>query len=1138
MLADRSQSPGLISTFVRHPNAANLLMALLVLFGLFSIARINTQFFPTVERPNISVGVSWRGASAEDVESNILAIVEPAVRFIDGVEQITSYAREGSGRVVLEFAEGSDMETAASDVETAVKTITNLPEDADAPTVSRSRFFDGVASISISGDVPESHLRMWAKRLRDDLLDRGIDKIEFTGLRDEEIHIKVPEAQLRRFGLTIGDLSTLIARNSSDLPSGSVGGELDRQLRTVTELRSPAALRALEIKAFPNGNKVLLGDIATITSGFESGATQGFARSGARAIELDVRRAPTADTLQTAAILADYIEEIRPQLPANLNLQVYEVSADSLSARIGLLVKNGLSGLVLVVAILFLFLHARIAFWVAAGIPVAMLATIGLMFVSGQTINMMSLFALIMMLGVIVDDAIVVGEHTDTRLSLGDDPVSAAENGVGMMVGPVLSAMGTTIASFSPILLIGGVIGQIMGVLPLVVIAVIVASLIECFFILPGHLAHAIDEPDNAPARRWSHWRHLLVSVLFASAIIIAIERFGSASLPPAARFAIDILLDWRSTFPPVLFFFLIAAIAYAIAAVFELLFGLLAGAYGTQSSQLTSNGRHGFRYWFDRGFNWFRDGPINALVGLAFRWRYVTVAISVSLALVIVGGLMRGGHVGFVFFPSPESENIRGNIIFHAGTSEDAVIAGMKKFEAAVAEAERELSPDGTPLIRAVFTTIGQSGRNEGDNLVQMKVQLTSSEERTVRTPEIIRVWQRLAPDLPDVRRFSISQQRGGPPGKDVDILLQGARASTLKAAALEVAAELEQIAGVSGVSDDLPYGKPEIIVKPNARGAALGFTVDEIGRQLRNAYDGATPFRFAQGDQEVTVRLSQTASLEGTGGLRNLNLRSPSGAFVPLAEIVDVTETQGFAAIQRRNGKTTLSVSGDIDSDINTTDGVIEELRDRGTLDLIAAKHGVRYDFSGRAEEQREAFADLGIGTAVALSVIYIILAWQFGSYFMPFAIMLIIPFGIVGAVFGHWVLDFQLTILSMIGLLGLSGILVNDSIILVARLQERLRDGDDLETAAIGASRDRLRAVLLTSLTTIGGLLPLMYEKSLQAQFLLPMAVTIIFGLAMSTLLVLFLVPAFVGVGRDIRASLGFLFGQEKPLRQVKA
>ncbi len=1115
----------LVSTFIRHPNAANLLMVLMILFGVFALARINTQFFPTVETSTVSVSIAWSGASAEDVEQNILAIAEPSLRFLEGVKETNSYAREGSASIRLSFTEGYDMQTALRDVEKAAKALNNLPEEADDPEVTTSQFFDRVASVSIAGDVSEQVLRIWAKRLRDGLIDAGIEKVEFTGLRDVELQVEIPERELRRTGLTITEISNAIRNNSRDLPSGALGGAVERQLRTVTDVDSARNLGALEVKSFASGEKILLKDIAEVREGFEEGAIQGFSNQK-RAIEIDVMSTANADTLTTNSILVNYLEEFRQIIPSSLEVQTYQVRADALSDRIWLLVKNGLGGLLLVIIILFIFLNARIAFWVAAGIPVALLATIGIMLLLGQSINMISLFGLIMMLGIIVDDAIVVGEHTDTMLGLGDDPITAAENGVGQMLSPVTAAIITTIAAFAPILLITGNIGQIMGVLPIVVIAVAIASMIECFLILPGHLSHAL---GGQKAARFSYWRMFFIALILALFCTSFLLR-GAGEGDLASSFPLmSQLQQFQETLSPIGF-----AIGLALAATFAgflleaiILFVRRGFSFKPQSAEYHEGW---FRRTFDAGFDRFRSGPFNWLVTLSFNWRYVTVAIAVGMVLIFGRGFIAGGHVGFVFFPSPEAENISGNIVFHPGTPEEQTIQALASFEDSLRQAESEIGGD-EKLIRAIFVTLGSSGRSQGDNLARINVQLTSSEVRTVRTPDFVRAWQSSAPKLPSVRRFSVRQARGGPPGADIDVELKGTSIGVLKEAASEVATLVAAVPGVSGVEDDLPYGKPELVMTMKPRGSALGFTLDSIGSQVRDAIEGAVPRRFARDDDEVTIRITQTSTQEGTAALRSMQLKSPSGNDVPLMELINLEEQQGFSTIQRRDGKTTISVSGDIDSEVNTTDGATEQLTSSGALDAIALKYGIEYEFGGRSREQGEAFRDLGIGTAVALSVIYIVLAWVFGSYFKPIAVMLVIPFGVVGAVIGHYLLGFQLTILSMIGLLGLSGILVNDSIILVARLEERRKMGEEIEQAAIGASRDRLRAVLLTSLTTIGGLIPLLFEKSIQAQFLMPMAITMVFGLATATLLVLFLVPAFIGIGNDIRNALIALYGDRQ-------
>ena len=1021
-MAEREASAP-IRFFVRHRNASNLLMAMLVLFGIMGILQLNTQLFPSTDIPRITVSIAWSGASAEDIEKNILHAVEPELRYLDDLEKITSYAREGAASITLEFAAGTNMQIAVSEVESAVAGVTTLPEDAETPTVRRSVWYEGVANIAISGPFTESALKAYAKEIRDGLLAAGIDKVDLVGFRKPEIWVDVPERELRRLGVTLSDIATRVSAETRDLPSGTLDGTVEKQLRSLGEGTTADDIGAIETVSRETGEKVLLREIATVREAFERDQTLGYS-GGNRAIELQVERSTTADTLETAAIVETYLDEIRPTLPPTLDLKVYDVRASNLVDRINLLVRNGLSGLVLVVVVLFVFLNARIAFWVAAGIPVAMMATLGFMWVTGQSINMISLFALIMCLGIVVDDAIVVGEHTATRYAQGDDPVLAAERGAGHMMWPVIAAIMTTQVAFFPLTMVRDVIGQIMGALPLVVIAVLTASLVECLLILPGHLRHSLTSMRAEPGR---------------------------------------------------------------------------------------------FRRWFDNGFGRLREGPFRAFVGLTFRWRYTTVAISVA-ALILAVGLIAGGRVGFQFFPTAEAENISAKLTFAAGTPEQEVVAGVARIEAALSEAEREVAPEGESLIVATYATIGRSGFSRGMNFAQVDAELTASEVRTVRTNDVIAAWRAAVPRIPGLETVTVSGRRGGPPGRDLDIRLTGAETDVLKQAALEIREVVAGFPGVSAVDDDLPYGKPEIVMELTPRGTALGFTAEMVGQQVRNAFDGAIARRVPDGDEEVTIRVRRVQEVPGLAALGNLALRAPSGEFVLLSEIVDLSEKQGYAIIQRIDGQTSVSVTADVDQDVTTNVELVAAL-DEGALRAVTSKYGIDYRFSGREEERAKSFADLKLGAYMALGAIYLILAWVFASYGRPLAVMIIIPFGLIGAVLGHMVMGVPLTILSMMGLLGLSGILVNDSIILVSRLDERLTFGETVAEAAVGASCDRLRAVLLTSLTTIGGLAPLLFETSLQAQFLIPMAATLVFGLAVATFFVLFLVPAVVGIGDDI-------------------
>lgn len=1030
--SDMQGRGGLIRLFVTHPTASNLLMAAMIAIGLFGIKQLNTQFFPTIEVPMITVAVSWPGASAEDVEENILDAIEPTIRFLDDVDTVIAIAREGSGVITVEFNAGADLQKAQADIEQAVAAVQTLPEGSEEPEIKRITFFEPVAKIAVSGPFDEEVLKAHAKTLRDGLLTAGLDKVDFVGFRDEEIWIRIREHELRRLDLTLQDVAGRVQSETRDLPSGILEGDVEMQLRALSDRRTPEALSDIAIMAESDGDKIRLSEIADVKTAFDR--DQPIARQrGIQAIRLQVSRALSADTLKTMNLLEEHLAEAQKSLPDGLIVEKYDVQGKFVEQRLGILVNNGLQGLIIVLIVLFIFLDARIAFWVAAGIPVALMATLAVMWASGQTINMISMFALIMMLGIIVDDAIVVGEHTATRQGAGDSRLLAAERGATAMLKPVMAATLTTQAAFLPIFLISGRIGDVMSAIPLVVFAVLIASLIECFLILPGHLRHGFGKRRKEPSR---------------------------------------------------------------------------------------------FRQGFDSVLNRFRDGPYRRFVQAAYNWRYTTVAFTFA-SLIFAFGLIAGGRVGFQFFPSPEPENLTAAVTFGAGTPRADQIKALDLIEAALDKAEKALVGNQGRLVETSFTTLGVSNRAQGDNLSQIEVQLTPSEVRTIPTKQVVAAWRKALPAIPGVEKVSITGRRAGPPGRDLDIQLQDAPVADLKAASIELSQALTRYPGVSAVTDDLPFGRRELILEVTQRGAALGFTSQTVGQQIRNAFQGAIATRFARGDEEITVRVKRVQEVPGPHALKQIYLKSPGGVSVPLTEVVSLSEKAGFSIIQRKDGLRTVSITGNIDAEVNNLDAVLEGLK-ATVLPELAKKYNLSYAFKGRAEERAESFADLKLGGLMSLTLIYIILAWVFESYARPFAVMAIIPFGIVGAILGHMVMGFNLTIISMIGLLGLSGILVNDSIILVSQVGERLKKGNTLAEAAVGASEDRFRAVLLTSLTTIGGLLPLLFETSRQAQFLLPMAITLVFGLAAATVLVLILVPSLIGIGGDIgRASRGLMF-----------
>ena len=1024
---------GIIGLFARHPTAANLLMLVMIITGLFSLSRINTQFFPDFGIDVVTVNVEWPGATAEDVDKTIVQALEPEVRFLDNVKRVTSNSYENVARIYIAFEAGTDMQAALSNVEAAVGQVTSLPKDSESPEIRRFSRYDTISRLVISGPYPETSLKAIAKTIRDDLLSRGIDKIEIFGGRDEEIWVEVSPVILRQTNLTLADIAGRIASISQDIPSGDIGSG-ERQVRSLGLIKNAAGISQIEVKALDDGRKLKLQDIANVNEAFAEGG-QTASRLGNTAIELHIQRASSADALEVANLVQSYLSTTAPSLPSNLKIEQYDQSSRLIEERIALLLRNGLTGLIFVILILFVFLSGRLAFWVMLGIPVSLLATVSVMLLSNQSINMVSLFGLILAIGIVVDDAIVVGEHGEARAIKGVKSIDASIAGARWMAPPVISSSLTTICAFMPLFVIQGVIGDIIRAIPLVVVTVILASLIECFLVLPGHLRTSL-----------------------------GIAQLGDS---------------WFAR----------------------------------------------YRQWFDSRFFSFRDGPYRQLVMLAIQWRYITLAIAFGM-LILTIGFVAGGRVGFTFFPSPEADKIYANIELTAGSKRADTIAMLDELDRALHMTATTLAGPENDLvlmsIKKIGTSVGpgETARSASDSNVKggIVVELKPSDQRKIRTRELISNWRKNVRATPGLNTLTIRESRGGPPGRDVDVRLRGNDVVALKAAAQDVKRLLMRADGVSAISDDLPWGKPETILEVTQRGSALGFTTETVGQQVRHAIEGAIAKRFPRGDEEVTVRVQYPREDIDRAVLTSLYLRTPEGKEVPLSEAVAQREKQGFARIRREDGAREVAVTGDIDKAITNTGKVLKQLELYGLAE-IAKKYEVQFEFKGKAEEQQETFADMRIGAGLGLILIYIVLAWVFGSYTRPFAVMLVIPLGFIGAVIGHLTLGFPLTILSMVALIGLSGIVINDSIIMVSTIDERRRT-ESVAEAIVSGSCDRLRAVVLTSATTIGGLTPLMFETSLQAQFLIPMAVTITFGLGVATILVLIVVPALVAFLDDLK------------------
>ena len=1014
-------SNSLLAIFAQHRVAANLLMVMMLLAGFVGLSKLNIQFFPSFELDRISVNTTWSGASAEDVEVGVTNPLEQRFRSLDSLKEMSSTSALGLSGITLEFEESTDMTRAMENVKQQISDFNDLPEDAEEPRATLSTHYESVARLLISGPQKLSELRIWIRQFERELIARGIDKIDIYGLPKENININVERDQILSLRLGLDELADRINQDSQDMPAGSIGeNHGTRELRSSNQRRTPQAFSELTI-INENDRRIHLGDIANIEQGLPSSAST-ITIDDKKAVVMVLRRTDKGDTLEAAEILQNWYDEATPGLPPTINVQIFNQRWELIKDRIMLLLKNGAGGLALVLLILYLFLSTRVAFWVAVGIPVSFMATLAVLYLVGGSINMISLFALIMALGIIVDDAIVVGEDAQAHFDQGEPALMASEGGARRMLPAVMASSLTTIAAFLPLMLIGGRMGNIMSAIPIVIVCVIIASLIESFLILPGHLRHAFVRKNKSESR---------------------------------------------------------------------------------------------IRIALTKGFDRFRDGAFRPLIKLALEFRWSTLALAVA-SLIFAVGLLVSGKTGWQFFPSPESTTVYANVRFVAGTSKEQVDRFLDTVES---ELKNTINEYDEQVVSTYYVVHGSSsGRGRainGERMGSIYVELLSSDQRKTDNRSFIKDWKSRIKTPAGIDSFTITSRRVGPSRRDLNIRLTGTDPQLLKPAALQLAEALASLPGVSAIDDDLPYGREQLIYQLNPAGESAGLSIQSLGRQLRAAYDGIILQRFQQGADEVEVRLQLPDSeRRNLTSLDQLPIRLPSGEFVALETVASWKSAQGFESLRHFNGFLSVDVTADVNPTINSSAEIIAELQ-KSTLPLLEGRYNLKSSVEGRAASQRETFNDMKIGAMIALLLMYLVLAWVFSSYGWPILVVLGIPLGLTGAVLGHWIMDMNLTILSVFGFFGLSGIVVNDSIILVLFYREIRARGMSVVKALEEAACQRLRAVMLTSLTTIAGLTPLLFETSRQAQFLIPMAVSIAFGLAFATLLILLVIPCLLSI-----------------------
>ncbi len=1029
---------GLLSYFARHATAANLVLVILVAAGLAALPRMRAQYFPDVVIQQIVVTVNWTGAGPEDIDRGIVEVLEPGLLAVEGVETSTAVSREGLARITLDFEPGADMARALDDVETAVAGVTTLPEAAEKPNVTRRVWRDRVTDMIITGPVEPTQLLRLADEFLSRLFEAGVTRATIEGVADPELRIDVPLEQLMRHGLTLSEIGQRVAAEASPDPAGEVADGSAR-LRTGSERRTADTLGQIVLKSAPDGTDLRLGDIATISLR-GSADIHAYYVDDNPAIALRADRAVQGDALAIQAEVEKVAAEMRPTLPAGVQIDMIRTRSEDIRARLDILINNGAMGLALVVGILFLFLNARTAFWVAAGIPVAMLTAVALMQAFGLTFNMISLFALILTLGIVVDDAIVIGEHTDFRVRrLGEPALVAAETAVTRMAAPVLASTITTVVAFLGLTALSGRFGNLIQDIPFTVTVVLVASLVECFLILPNHMAHALAKSAKA------HW-------------------------------------------------------------------------YDAPSR------------WVNRGFAWARENLMRPLTRFVIWARYPVIAAAMALLAFEAAKFIRG-DLQWRFFSSPEQATIDANFAMLAGATRDDTFAMMQALQDTVETVAADYRE--TYGVEPLHYVIAEIGANVGrglasaetknqDLLGAVSIELGDPDLRPWTSSDFVASLQEAAPRHPLLEELSFRGGRFGPGGDDIDVELSGADATTLKAAAEALKRALVVFPAVSALEDTLPLDKDELVLNLTPQGRALGFTVEGVGAELRNRLNGIEAASFPDGARSTKIMVRVPDDEKSADFLDKTLMRTASGGYVPLADIVTVKAQAGFSSLRRENGKRIVSVTGDIaDDNADSVAEIIARL-DQEILPKIAADYGVSFQVAGLSEQEDEFLGDAMIGLAAALLGIYAVLAWIFASWTRPMVVMLVIPLGLIGALYGHGAWNVPISMFSVIGMIGMSGIIINDAIVLVSTIDDYAAKRG-LIPATIDAVADRLRPVFLTTATTVLGLAPLLYEGSRQAQFLKPTVITLCYGLGFGMVLVLLVVPAMIGVQHDLSRHL---------------
>ena len=1040
---------GAVKWMAMNHVAANLLMLVLILGGVIMAPSIKQEIFPEVSLDRVSVSVAYPGAGPEEVEEGIIIKVEESLTAVDGIKQLKATANEGFGTVLAEVYADENVDDVLQDIKSEIDRITTFPEDAEKPVISKLSNRREVISLVIYGDTKERVLREQAERIRDELLELpDITQVDLSGIRPFEITIEIPERTLQRYNLTLDQVATAIRFASLDLPGGTIkttGGEI--LLRTKERRYWGPEYEDITILANPDGTQVKLGDIANVIDGFSDSETYG-RFDGKPAAMVQVFRIGEQKPTEISARIISYVEENNPKLPENLQLAIWNDTTEIFNSRMSMLQKNALLGLGLVIIILGLFLEIRLAGWVMLGIPISFFGTLFIMPWLGVSINMISLFAFILALGIVVDDAIVVGENIYEHRQRGKPYAKAAIDGALEVAVPVTFSILTTVAAFLPLIFVTGMMGKFIKVIPIIVITLLLMSLVESLLILPAHLSSGKARPAK----------------------------------------------------------------------------GRILG------------GIDQVRCWFSGGMNRFINGPYQWLLKLNINYRYISLSVGI-VALLITVGVVKNGLIKFTFMPEVDGDRITVGIQMNQGVpiEETGRVADLilEKGMETISE-YNDKRPAGDSILRNVYTVVGGnisgSGPGGGSSVTATHMSniamfLTKSEIRNIPATEISTAWRKKVGEIPglDSLTFRSNLVRMG---ANIDVLLAHQDFSVLELSSERIRKVLAEYQGISDIEDTYSRGKREIKLKLKPAARTLGITETDLGRQVRAAFHGAEALRLQRGRNEIKVIVRYPdANRRELWNFETMRIRTPSGQEIPLLQAADVIESQGFSEINRTDRKRVINISAMVDNEKSNAQEIISDLKQNLLPQLVADYPGLSWDMEGEEKERKESLGSMLGGFKLSMIAIFALLAIPFRSYSQPLLIMAAIPFGMIGAVLGHIIMGFNLSLLSMFGLVALAGVVVNDSLLLIDKANRNRREGMPLYDAIVSAGTRRFRPIILTSLTTFFGLTPMILETSVQAQFLVPMAISLGFGILFGTGIILLLIPALYMILEDIRQLFGF-------------